>query len=341
MKKKTNALLPAAAILIFLCAAYGILTCSQEKQMADASGSSDAEQIYMTDAGSLSSITMESNGQSLSFQKEGDTWYYKSDKDCPIRQYTVTTLADTLSRLRAERSLENPDKLSAYGLDAPSIRYGIVSGEGGSQTILIGSPVPGTGDTASGYASEAAEYYACLEGSSQVFTVGSYLPETSAKGLYDFVETETLPYVTGSDIKEMAVTKEGKTSRFYKKTIDENNNIAWYSNPEADEASRLPDNAPFNNLAEAISGLSIASCTTYKATDEELGSYGLSTPVMTLSWTYEKGGETDTITLDIGSPDDEGTGYYTRKNSSRAINLISKDSIEKCLNAQYPVPDGQ
>lgn len=341
MKKKTNALLPAAAILLVLCAAYGFLTWSQERQMADAAGSGDTKEIYMTDTGSLTSITMENSGQSLSFQKEGDTWYYKSDKDCPIRQYTVTTLADTLSHLRAERSLENPDNLSAYGLDETAIRYETVSGQGGSQTILIGSPVPGTGDTASGYAGEAAEYYACIEGSSQVFTVGSYLPETSAKGLYDFVETETLPYVTGSDIKEIAVTKDGKTSHFYKKEIDDNKNIAWYSNPDKSESSRLPDNASLNNLAEAISGLSIASCATYKATDEEFGSYGLSTPVMTLSWTYEKGGETDTVTLDIGSADDEGTGYYTRKNSSQAINLILKDSIEKCLNAQYPVQNTQ
>ena len=57
---------------------------------------------------------------------------------------------------------------------------------------------------------------------------------------------------------------------------------------------------------------------------------------MTLSWTYEKGGDTGTVALSIGSPDDEGTGYYTRLDDSRAINLISKDAAEKWLNAVYP-----
>ena len=54
------------------------------------------------------------------------------------------------------------------------------------------------------------------------------------------------------------------------------------------------------------------------------------------SWTYEKGEDSGTVTLAIGSPDDEGTGYYTRKDDSRAINLISKEAAEKCLNAVFP-----
>lgn len=336
MKKKVNALVPAAAVLVILCAAYGLITWHQHRKADELAGQAEDSQIYVTDIQGLTSISWEKDGQGLAFKKEGDTWYYQSDKDCPIRQYTVTTLADTLSRLTAERELETPDSLDSYGLNPDAVKFVMTSEDGTSRTLMIGNQVAGTGDTAAGYASTAAEYYACLEGSGQVYTIGSYLAETSGKGLYDFVETESLPYVTGSDIKEITVTRNGTTSRFSKKTVDADNNIAWYKGSADNEADRLPDNAALNNLAEAISGLSIQSCTTYKATDEELGSYGLSTPAMTLSWTYEKGGDTGTVALSIGSPDDEGTGYYTRLDDSRAINLISKDAAEKCLIAVYP-----
>ena len=335
MKKKTNALVPAAAILVLLCAAYGLITW-QQKKSGESSQRREEEQIYMTDIEGISSLSWEKDGQGLSFEKEGDTWYYQTDRDCPIRQYTLSTLADTLSKLRAERRLDTPDSLASYGLDTPSVRFETRSKDGTARTILVGSQVAGTGDTASGYASTAAEYYACVEGSDQVYTIGNYLTDTAGKGLYDFVETESLPYVTGADIREITVTKEGKTSHFLKKTIDGEDNIAWYKDSADREENRLPDNAALNNLAQAIGGLSIQSCTTYKATDEELGSFGLSAPVMTLSWTYEKSEDSGTVTLAIGSPDDEGTGYYTRKDDSRAVNLISKEAAEKCLNAVFP-----
>lgn len=172
----------------------------------------------MTNLQGLTSISWEKDGQpGLAFKKEGDTWYYQSDKDCPIRQYTVTTLADTLARLSAGRQLETPDSLDSYGLNPPAVKFSMTSEDGTSQTLMIGNQVAGTYDTAAGYASTAAEYYACLEGGSQVYTIGNYLTETSGKGLYDFVETESLPYVAGTDIKEITVTRNGATRVFSKR----------------------------------------------------------------------------------------------------------------------------
>ena len=71
--------------------------------------------------------------------------YYKGDTDCPIRQYPLTTLSDTLSHLKAERKLEGADSPEAYGLDNPSVRFDTVSSDGSSHSILVGSQVPGTG----------------------------------------------------------------------------------------------------------------------------------------------------------------------------------------------------
>ena len=127
MKKKVNALVPAAAVLVILCAAYGLITWHQHRKADELAGQAEDSQIYVTDIQGLTSISWEKDGQGLAFKKEGDTWYYQSDKDCPIRQYTVTTLADTLSRLTAERELETPDSLDSYGLNPDAGRPGCAS----------------------------------------------------------------------------------------------------------------------------------------------------------------------------------------------------------------------
>ena len=179
------------------------------------------------------------------------------------------------------------------------------------------------------------EYYACISGGSQVYTIDSSLAETAGKGLYDFIQTESLPTVSGADIRDIAVTKEETTSHFVKKEVDGQGNIAWYRDNADTEANRLPDNSQLNNLAQAVSGLSIRSCVNYNATDEELGSYGLETPVMTLTWTCRKDGKDITTTLLIGSMNPEGTGYYVKLKDSKAVNLAGKENVDKVLNAEY------
>ena len=120
-----------------------------------------------------------------------------------------------------------------------------------------------------------------------------------------------------------------------KKEVDGQGNIAWYRDAADTEANRLPDNSQLNNLAQAVSGLSIRSCVNYSATDEELGSYGLETPVMTLTWTCRKDGKDITTTLLIGSMNPEGTGYYVKLKDSKAVNLAGKENVDKVLNAEY------
>ena len=336
MKKHIRPMVPALGALVLLCAAYGAITWQQGRNAKAQALSPENDSVYMTDLPELSSLSWTKDDKSLSFTLEGGTWYYKGDKDCPIRQYPLTTLADTLSHLKAERKLKGADSPEAYGLDNPSVRFDTVSPDGSSHTILLGSQVPGTGGAGSDGSQPPAQYYAAMEGDSQIYTIGSYLTETAAKGLYDFVETESLPHVAGADIREITVSRNGQTRRFCKKTVDDAGNIAWYKDSDADEANRLDDNGALNNLADTISGLSFQSCVSYKASDEELSSYGLSDPTMTLSWTYESGDTNGGLTLLIGSLTEDGTGYYTRKDDSRAVNLISKEAAVRCLNAAYP-----
>lgn len=336
-KKKLHPIIPCAGALAALCAAYGLILYS-EKQAAG-SELTDADQIYMTSFSDITAISW-SPSESLAFEKEGDTWYYAGDHEFPLRQSLLTSLSDTLGELPASRELQEPEERSAYGLDEPTASFQITMADGSTASVLIGSQVPGTGDENTGYETVTKEYYAALDGQENVYTIGSYLVDTAEKELYDFLQTESLPYISGSDIFQLTVTKDGKTEEFSKGDEDEDGNITWYSGssdtPEADGLTALDDSAPLNNLAEAVSGLSIQSCENYKASEEELAAWGLTEPVMEITWTYKKGDTTDTITLAIGNATEDGASYYTKKDGSKAVNLVSADDVTKCLNAEYP-----
>lgn len=88
----------------------------------------------------------------MSFAKEEDTWYYEADREIPMVQDTVQTMADALQDVTAVRELQEPDALEDYGLDAPSYTIEYTEEDGETGTLYIGDM---TGEN----------YYAMPEGS--------------------------------------------------------------------------------------------------------------------------------------------------------------------------------
>ena len=56
MKKKVNPLVPAAVVLVVLCAAYGLITWNQHKKADALAGQTEDNQIYVTNLQGLTSI---------------------------------------------------------------------------------------------------------------------------------------------------------------------------------------------------------------------------------------------------------------------------------------------
>lgn len=334
MKKSRSKLAAAAIVLIILCGAYGLLSWQQGRAAKAAKTAADEQQIHVTDLPDIQKISIVNGDKKLDFERDGDVWYYTGDKDFPIRQSSLQSLSDELASLSATRQLTQPDALASYGLADPPIHYEITSGDKNTASLLIGSQVASS--DSNDPETSPKEYYACLAGGSQVYTVDSGLADTAAEDLYDFIQTASLPSVTGADIKDITITKNGVKKHFVKKEIDDQGNIAWYRDSSESEENRISGNGQLNILADAVSGLTISSCANYKATEEELGSYGLEDPAITVSWTaHSTEGETET-TLLIGSPTSDATAYYTRLPDSKAVNLISKELIEKVINAAEP-----
>ena len=192
MKKRIRPMVPALGALVLLCAAYGIITRQQGRNAESQALSPENASVYITDLPELSSLSWTKDGKSLSFTREGGTWYYKGDTDCPIRQYPLTTLSDTLSHLKAERKLEGADSPEAYGLDNPSVRFDTVSSDGSSHSILVGSQVPGTGGSGPDGSQLPPVLCSYERGQSDLYH-RQLSDRNSCQGLYDFVRQNLFP----------------------------------------------------------------------------------------------------------------------------------------------------
>lgn len=300
MKKKKNPLILGVGALAVLCAVYaGVTVYGKHADKAKAQKEEES-QIRLTEISDVTEISYKNQSGELSFVKDGDTWYYKEDRDFPLQQYQLTALASEAGMLNAVRRLTGGDGLKQYGLDEPERSVTVTGADKTSVTILIGNPVS---------EESGSDYYAIREGDTTACTISSSLPEDLGRGLYDLIELEEFPQIQGEDVRELKITKGQESKTFVK------------------DGDSFP-----NALADGVSQLIVEKCENYKADEAALKQYGLDEPQAVLQYSYEKDGEKGSVKLEIGKEDESGENYYTRKDGSSAVNLISKELLDKCLN---------
>jgi hypothetical protein len=118
MKKKQRQMIVLLAVLVVLGAAFFGLK-QYNKVQAEKPEEVDGEVILDVDASDLVRISFDYEGETYTFEKEEDTWYYAEDHDLPIYQYRINALADILAPFIAQQVIENVGDMSTYGLTEP------------------------------------------------------------------------------------------------------------------------------------------------------------------------------------------------------------------------------
>ena len=130
-QKKTLQIL----LLVFagLIALYTGVNLYQKQQ----SSKEDSDQTMISDLKSLTSISYNNNGTTLSFIKQSGKWYYTKNKKYPITQSSLESLASTFQKVEAVRELKNADALSDYSLDKPTYTVSVKDKTGKSMTYSL------------------------------------------------------------------------------------------------------------------------------------------------------------------------------------------------------------
>lgn len=178
-------------------------------------------------------------GETITFVKEADTWYYDGDRNFPVDQSALASKLTSVCSMSASRSFEaQDDALAEYGLDEPSNKITLTD-RNGKETILEVGDKNNLNN----------EYYCRVNGENTIYTVGAFVSTSMAFDLYSVVDMASFPYISSDQMTSVKV--------------DHNGTVTTYSSDSEDAASRFT----------AASGLYYTSHVDYNCTDP--ARYGL------------------------------------------------------------------
>ena len=325
MTKQTKTLTVLAAALVVCGGAYAALRVWNDRQ------AQIDDTVYVTQLSDLTALSLTNGQGELSFTKAEDVWQYDGDASFPADQEAVEDLAEQVGSLAAIRVIDDPEDLSAYGLDEPTLQASVTAGDGTAVTLLLG-------DVSDSYC------YAKRTDSDTVYTVSTDLPENlESLELLDLAAIPNFPDL-GTDTISSLTWESGGTTLTLTKTetagteSGDSSADASSSSESAEETepawdvngTAIPsDNSAFTSLMAQISSLAFDACYDYKGEADTLAACGLDTPVGVLTVTY---GEGETLTLTIGALDGTGDSYYAQLSGDPGVYLLSADSVDTLIS---------
>ncbi len=259
-------LLILLGVLVAICAVtFGISKYEKHKENIQ----NTDEDVVEIDPEEVTALSWENDTSSLSFTKTDDTWTYDEDENFPVSVEAINELLEIFNGLQASFIIENVEDYSQYGLDDPEGTITITCGEEVMEVQL--------GDYSK---MDSQRYISTGDGNVYLVTtdpLDSYSVELSA-----VADNDTVPDF--SEIKTIVL--DGNES--YTITYDEDTES--YSAEVNGETVEL-DSDLVESYISTLSSLSTTDYVTYNASDDDLVTYGLNEPDLTVTVNYTEENE--------------------------------------------------
>lgn len=326
MTKQSKTLIALAAVVVVCAAGYvGLRSWNQSQSEVD-------ETVYLTQLSAPTALSVTNQYGGFSFTKGEEGWTRDDDSDFPADQDALDTLASQAGTLAAVRTITDPEDLSSYGLDDPSMEVSLTDEDGTQVQLLIGIPM------ASG------DYYAKVEGSDTVYTIASTLPEALDIQVDELIALAQFPTLGEDNIQSVAWTSGESTVTLVKEETqsqtDEDSSADTSSDTSSDSSQEetittwtvegqtvSQDNTTFISLMAQLSELAFSDCYDYHKEAQTRTDCGLDTPVGVLTVVYTDGDEEKTMTLTLGALAEGGDSYYALLDEDPIIYLIPSNEI--------------
>lgn len=306
----------------------------------------NSDEIVLEVSGdSVTSLSWEYEDTALAFHK-GDSWLYDEDEAFPVDEEKIEELLSGFEAFGVSFIIENVEDYAQYGLDEPVCTISL-STENESYEILLGD-----------YSAMDSQRYISI-GDGNVYLAAEDPFEDFEIGLKDMInhdETPDFDFVS-------KITFAGEES--YSLTYEENS-VNTYCAEDVYFTQRTGESLPLDTSSvqdylDNIHYLSLTDYVTYNATEEELRSYGLDAPELsvTVDYTYENEEEeevSDTFILhvsrdpeekkeaeeaaekeeeDDSSSEEEEITAYVRVGESQIVYKITSSEYESLMEASY------
>ncbi len=318
-------------VFVVACVAtLAVTQIAEHKEQIKNSG----EPILELSSDSVQALSWEHKGETLAFHRD-ETWLYDEDEKFPVSEDKINELLEQFQPLSAAFVIEEVEDFGQYGLDNPVCTIHLTTEEQ-SYEIKLGD-----------FSKMDSQRYASI-GDGNVYLVQNDPLDQFDAVLSDMIQHDKMPdfdqatSIQFSGAQDYAVSYEEDSSNTY---CAED----VYFTRRGGKSLPL-DTDRVDSYLRKISNLNPTNYVTYNVTDEELTTYGLDTPELTVTVEYTpKDEETAEVFIlhisrdpeEIKKPSDEDDGEdetvtaYLRVDQSPIIYQISSDQYQNLMAASY------
>ena len=329
--KRSKRLYILLGVLVVVCAGtYGVLQYEERKEEI----SNSDEVVLEISADDVTGLSWEYDSQTLSFHKN-EIWTYDDDEAFPVSEEKIDELLDVFGEFRVSFVIEDVEDYAQYGLDDPVCTIDIETADE-TYEIQLGD-----------YSTMDSERYVSI-GDGNVYLVQEDPLDTYDAVLSDMIQNDETPSFGSAEIAQIQFSG----SEDYQISYVEDSTDSYCADDvyftEQDGETRPLDTSNVDSYLSVISNLDLTDYVTYNATEEELASYGLDDPDLTVTVQYTPEDDEDTeeneaveqtFVLNLSRDPEEAAAAASEAKSGTEESGDSEDSEE--VTAYVRVGDSQ
>lgn len=333
---------------IFICVSLAAVGVSQYEERKEIIKNSD-EIIMEVDQEDVNALSWECDTGSFAFHKDKNgKWIYDADEAFPVDEERIKELLGQFQEFGVSFRIEEVEDFGQYGLDAPVCTIHMET-ETQTYEILLGN-----------YSAMDSQRYVSI-GDGNAYLVKEDPLSRFGTELCNLIKHDEIPRFedvtqvcfSGAE-PEKIVYEEDSANTYYEEDV-------FFM--ERDETLLALDSTRVKEYLDTVRNLNLKDYVTYNASEEELKTYGLDAPELSIQMDYtmaeEGSGEkiSGTFTLHIGrGPEErekeaeteeteEGTtdmeestkeaAAYARVGESKIIYQITGDQFKKLMDMSY------
>ena len=300
-KKRQRQLVTSILLVVFaavLIAVYFIVAplLSEDGNAADTT-ETEAVSVSAHQSSEVLSLTFPSSEESegtitLSRGSSSADWEYVQRPGFPLSDTKLSKLASAVASISASREITEPESLSTYGLDNPSLTVTVGYSDGTTRSYSIGN-----------YNEFSSVYYMMTDGSNTIYTVDSTIMRTFTVSEDDLISLAALP----TDI----------TYTGYSVTAPDGS------------ADNYTGDMLTDSYTELLGKLELTGWAAYAPSDEQLSEMGLGDDAYTVTVSYSKEVKLDETNEDSSATSVKTTGSYSLRVGGKVLSEDGSDTTSQ------------
>jgi len=330
--KRSKRLLVLLGVLCAACAAtLGVLQYEEHKEKIQ-----NSDQVILEiDSDSVQSLSWAYEDESLSFHKD-ETWLYDGDEAFPVDEEKINERLALFREFGVSFIIEDVEDYSQYGLDKPICTITLKT-EDETYEILLGD-----------YSKMDSQRYVSI-GDGNAYLVKSDPLDYFDAVLRDMIDHDETP--GSGKVNSLQFSGAENYSILYEEDSNNSYRAEDVYFAQLDGNSLPLDSGWMESYLQTLQYLDLTNYVTYNATQEELVSYGLDAPELTITAEYPaKTGDgeetTEAFVLHIsrdpeerqaegGDDEEETITAYARVGESQIVYQLTSGQYTSLMKASY------